>query len=142
MLEQSANCYSSREQSQAAIRYPAENAVDGITPMNSASLDLEAASDALNKFGLDCAYYRRIKRELLTSGWSEAQIFGRSDIDVDTLLLGFLDPQESQPVSTWCSRTVNKLLPSTPLPVRLASAYVFTKMMRVSRKPGEDNHDN
>lgn len=62
----------------------------------------------------------------------EVQIFGRSEIDVDTLLLGFLDPQDAQPVSTWCSRTVNKLLPASPLPVRLASTWLLTKLMRVS----------
>jgi hypothetical protein len=95
-------------------------------------LTLEAATNALNKFGYDCAYYRRSKQDLLANGWSEEQIFGRSEMDVDTLLLGFMDPQDLQPVSTWCSRTVNKLLPATPLPVRLASTWLLTKLMRVS----------
>lgn len=101
-------------------------------PANPSPLSLEAAASALNKFGFDCAFYRRTKRDLLANGWSEVQIFGRSEIDVDTLLLGFLDPQDAQPVSTWCSRTVNKLLPASPLPVRLASTWLLTKLMRVS----------
>lgn len=101
-------------------------------PANPSPLSLEAAANALNKFGFDCAFYRRTKRDLLANGWSEVQIFGRSEIDVDTLLLGFLDPQDAQPVSTWCSRTVNKLLPASPLPVRLASTWLLTKLMRVS----------
>lgn len=101
-------------------------------PTNPSPLSLEAAASALNKFGFDCAFYRRTKRDLLANGWSEVQIFGRSEIDVDTLLLGFLDPQDAQPVSTWCSRTVNKLLPASPLPVRLASTWLLTKLMRVS----------
>ncbi|KAH7380100.1 hypothetical protein BKA66DRAFT_420273 [Pyrenochaeta sp. MPI-SDFR-AT-0127] len=129
----------SREQSQSALNYSSENAGDGITQMNPSPLDLEAASNALNKFGFDCAYYRRTKRDLLTSGWSEVQIFGRSEIDVDTLLLGFLDPQDTQPVSTWCSRAVNKILPATPLSVRLASTYVLTKLMRYLIWPSVEN---
>ena len=100
--------------------------------MNPSPLSLEAATDALNKFGYDCAYYRRSKRDVLANGWSEEQIFGRSEMDVDTLLLGFIDPQDVQPVSTWCARTVNKLLPAAPLPVRLASTWLLTKLMRVS----------
>jgi hypothetical protein len=100
--------------------------------MNPSPLSLEAATNALNKFGYDCAYYRRSKRDLLANGWSEKHIFGRSELDVDTLLLGFMDPQDAQPVSTWCSRTVNKLLPEAPLPVRLASTWLLTKLMRAS----------
>lgn len=95
-------------------------------------LDIEGASNALSKFSYDCAYFRRMKRDLLASGWSESQIFGRAEIDVDTILLGFVDPQDNQPVSTWCSRTVNKILPASSLPVRLASTWLLTKMMRVS----------
>lgn len=131
---QSANNLRSREQSQAAINYCPEPTADGVGPMVPPTMSIEAASSAsstLQKFGYDCAYYRRIKRELLQNGFSEVQIFGRTEIDVDTLLLCFLDPQDDQPVSTWCSRTVNKLLPTSPLPVRLASTWALTKLMRV-----------
>ncbi|KAB2099688.1 hypothetical protein AG0111_0g12083 [Alternaria gaisen] len=129
-----------REQSQTALRYPPENATDGTAPMNPSPLDLEvAAKNASNKFRFHCAYYQRTRRELLTRGWSEVQVFGRSEIDVDTILRGFLDPQDTQPVSTWCSRTVNKMLPTTPLPVRLALAYVFTKLMRYLIWPSAEN---
>ncbi len=100
--------------------------------MNPSPLDLEGRTDPISKFGLDCAYYRRTKQELLTNGWNEEQIFGRSEIDVDTLLFGLVDPQESQPVSTWCAQMVNKLIRPTPLPVRLASTFLLTRMMRVS----------
>lgn len=98
-------------------------------------LDIEGAANALSKFGYDCTYYRRTKRDLLNNGWNEAQIFGRAEMDVDTILLGFADPQDDQIVPTWCSRIVNKILPASPLPVRLASAWVLTKMMRVSVNP-------
>jgi len=105
--------------------------VEGVTRMNP-PLDIEAASNALSKFSFDCAYFQRMKRGLLENGWSERQIFGGAEIDVDAILLGFADPQDNQPVPTWCSRTVNKILPATPLPVRLASTWILTKMMRVS----------
>jgi hypothetical protein len=95
-------------------------------------MTLESAANALSKFGFDCAYYRRTKQELLANGWNEVQIFGRFELDVDSLLLGFVDPQDTQPVPAWCSRTVNKILPAAPLPVRLASTWVLTKLMRVS----------
>jgi hypothetical protein len=95
-------------------------------------LSLEAATTAFNKFGYDCTYYRRSKRDLFASGWSAEQVFGRFEMDVDTLLLGFTDSEDAQPVSTWCSRTVNKLLPVAPLPVRIASTWLLTKLMRVS----------
>lgn len=121
-----------REQSQSSLAYSHDNPVDVTVAANPSPLSLEAAANALNKFGFDCAFYRRTKRDQLANGWSEPQIFGRSEIDVDTLLLGFLDPQDAQPVSTWCSRTVNRLLPSSPLPVRLASTWLLTKLMRVS----------
>jgi hypothetical protein len=98
--------------------------------MNPA-LDLEAAENALSKLNYDCTYFQRAKQELLATGWNETQIFGTAEIDVDTILLGFVDPQNSQTVSTWCSRTVNKVLPRTPLVVRLASTWILTKMMRV-----------
>ncbi len=124
--------FRSREQSQSSMAYSHDNPVDATVTANASPLSLEAAANALNKFGFDCAFYRRTKRDLLANGWSEAEIFGRSEIDVDTLLLGFMDPQDAQPVSTWCSRTVNKLLPATPLPVRLASTWLLTKLMRVS----------
>lgn len=90
-----------------------------------------AGDSELGKFSFDCAFYRRTKRELLANGWDEVQIFGQNEIDVDTILLGFMDPQDGQPVPTWSSRTVNKILPAAPLPVRLASTYLLTKMMRV-----------
>jgi hypothetical protein len=120
----------SREQSQTNLVYAPDTAVESAPPLPS-PLTLQSTANALTKFGFDCAYYRRTKRELLANGWNEAQIFGRYEVDVDTLLLGFVDPQDTQPVPAWCSRTVNKLLPSAPLPVRLASTWVLTKLMRV-----------
>ncbi|KAF1841951.1 uncharacterized protein K460DRAFT_409390 [Cucurbitaria berberidis CBS 394.84] len=137
--ERQVECNATREQSQSALSYPPENAVDGIAPINPTPLALDATTNALHKFGFDCAYYRRTKQELLSSGWDQAQIFGRSEIDVDTLLLGFLDPQDTQPVSTWCSRTVNKLLPASPLAVRLASTWLLTKMVRYLVWPSVEN---
>jgi hypothetical protein len=95
-------------------------------------LDVETAENALSKFSFDCTYFRRAKQDLVANGWSQSQIFGTAEIDVDTVLLGFVDPQDTQTVSTWCSRTVNKILPQTPLAVRLASTWLLTKMMRVS----------
>jgi hypothetical protein len=95
-------------------------------------LDIEATTNALSKFCFDCTYFQRAKRDLLANGWSEGQVFGRAEIDVDTILLGFVDPQDTQTVPTWCARTVNKILPATSLPVRLASTWLLTKMMRVS----------
>jgi hypothetical protein len=112
------------------MNYLPGSAVEGITRMDP-PLDIEAASNALSKFSFDCTYLRRAKRDLLANGWSESQIFGRAELDVDTILLGFVDPQDTQTVPTWCSRTVNKILPATPLPVRLASTWLLTKMMRV-----------
>ncbi|OAL49528.1 hypothetical protein IQ07DRAFT_644682 [Pyrenochaeta sp. DS3sAY3a] len=134
-----ADSLSSREQSQTALNYPAGTAIDEIPALNPSPLDLDAATSALNKFGFDCAYYRRTKRQQLADNWGELQIFGRSEIDVDTLLLGFMDPQDTQPVSTWCSRTVNKILPASPLPVRLASTWVLTKLLRYLIWPSVDN---
>lgn len=122
----------SREHSQAALNFPPDTAVDGMTPMNPSPMALGSAA-ALSKFGFDCAYYRRTKEELLANGWSQAQIFGRTEIDVDSVLLGFVDPQDAQPVPAWCSRAINKILPAAPLPVRLASTWMLTKLMRVSR---------
>jgi hypothetical protein len=124
------NAPRSREQSQAALNFLPGNAVDGVTRMDP-PLDFEAAQNALGKFSFDCTYFRRAKTELLRNGWSESQVFGRAEIDVDTILLGFVDPQDTQTVPTWCSRTVNKILPATPLPVRLASTWILTKLMRV-----------
>jgi hypothetical protein len=69
---------------------------------------------------------------MLAHGWDEVQVFGRNEVDVDTILLGHMDPQDGQPIPTWASQTVNKLLPTAPLRVRLASTYLFSKMMRVS----------
>lgn len=132
------NTSRSREHSQAALNFAPETAVDGVTPMNPSPMILENAANALSKFGFDCAYYRRTKQDLLANGWNEAQIFGRSDVDVDSLLLGFADPQDTQPVPAWCARTVNKILPTANLPVRLASTWLLTKLMRVSGFRGQD----
>jgi hypothetical protein len=120
----------SREHSQTALNYLPGSALDGVSQMNP-TLDIEAAENALSKLSYDCTYFQRAKQELLANGWNETQIFGTAEIDVDTILLGFVDPQDSQTVSTWCSRTVNKVLPRTPLVVRLASTWILTKMMRV-----------
>jgi hypothetical protein len=120
----------SREQSQPGLGFPADNPIGGITPITPSPLDLNAASEALSKFGFDCAYFRNAKHELLTNGWREEDVFGRTEIDMDSLILGFNDPQDSQSVSTWCSRTVNKILPAASLPVRLASTWVLTKLLR------------
>ena len=124
----------SREHSQNALNYLPGNPVNGVTRMNP-PLDIEASTNALTKFSCDCAYFRTAKRDLLENGWSEGQVFGRAEIDVDTILLGFVDPQDTQTVPTWCSRTVNRILPATSLPVRLASTWLLTKMMRVSFAP-------
>lgn len=72
---------------------------------------------------------------MLANGWDEIQVFGRHEMDVDTLLLGFVDPQDGQPVPTWASRTVNKMLPGSSIPIRLASMFLLTKMMRVGALP-------
>jgi hypothetical protein len=123
---------SSREQSQPSIlSYPQDSVVEGAQPMNPSLLSLEAVTTALNKFGYDCAVYRRSKQDLFANGWSEEQVFGRYEMDVDSILLGYMDPLDAQPVSAWCSRTVNKLLPVAPLPVRLASTWLLTKLIRV-----------
>ncbi|XPS73622.1 hypothetical protein M3J09_005766 [Ascochyta lentis] len=129
----------SREHSQAALNFAPDTAVDGVTPMNPSPMTLESAANALSKFGFDCAYYRRTKQELLANGWSEVQIFGRFDIDVDSLLLGFADPQDTQPVPAWCARTVNRILPTATLPVRLASTWILTKLMRWLIWPSVEN---
>lgn len=115
----------SREQSQPALTFQTDGVIDGaaVFPFND--------SNEIGKFTFDFAFYRRTKRDLLANGWDETQIFGRNEIDVDSVLLGFIDPQDAQPVPTWASRTVNKLLPAAPLPVRLASTYLLTKMIRV-----------
>lgn len=126
------NTSRSREHSQAALNFAPETAIDGVTPTNPSSMILETAANALSKFGFDCMYYRRMKQDLLSNGWNEQQIFGRSDVDVDSVLLGFADPQDTQPVPAWCARSVNKILPTANLPVRLASSWLLTKMMRVS----------
>ena len=104
--------------------------------MNPSQMLLETAASALSKFGFDCIYYRRMKQELLSNGWSEEQVFGRSEVDVDSVLLGFADPQDTQPVPAWCARTVNKILPAANLHVRLASSWLLTKLMRVSDYSG------
>ncbi|KAF2133529.1 hypothetical protein P153DRAFT_308473 [Dothidotthia symphoricarpi CBS 119687] len=129
----------SREHSQAALNYPPESASDSVSALNPPPLTLDAATNVFNKFAFDYTYYRSRKRELLANGWSEAQIFGRIEVDVDTLLLGFVDPQDTQTVPTWCSRTVNKLLPAASLPVRLASTWILTKLTRYLVWPSVEN---
>ncbi|KAF2263713.1 hypothetical protein CC78DRAFT_568778 [Lojkania enalia] len=114
----------SREQSQPALSLSSNRDVNGAIPINSRDMS------ELSKLVFDCAFYRRTKRELLANGWSESQIFGRNEIDVDTILLGFVDPQDEQSVPTWSSRIVNKFFPTAPMPLRLASTYLLTKMMR------------
>lgn len=130
----------SRERSQAStISYSHESSMDTAASLDPSPLNIDSAAGALNKFGYDCAFYRRTKQDLLASGWSEADIFGRSEMDVDTVLLGFIDPLDVQPVSGWCSRTVNKLLPTAPLPVRLGSTWLLTKLMRYLIWPSVEN---
>lgn len=75
---------------------------------------------------------------MLANGWNEVQIFGRGEVDVDSILLGFTDTQEGHPVPTWAARMVGKTLVNEPLPVRLASAYILAKMMRVSLRTSAD----
>lgn len=129
----------SREQSQTSLNFASDSTVETTVPMNPPTMDLETQANNLNKFGFDCAYYRRTKRDLLRNGWNPVDIFGRSEVDVDTMLLGFSDTQDNQPVSTWCSRTTNKLLPQAPLPVRLASTWLLTKLMRYLIWPTVEN---
>ncbi|KAJ4305292.1 hypothetical protein N0V90_000823 [Kalmusia sp. IMI 367209] len=102
-----------------------DHAIDGVTPFPYNE------TNEYSKFSFECGVYRRTKREMLANGWDEAQIFGRNEVDVDTLLLGFVDSQESQPVPTWAAKMINKMLPTGPLPIRLASAFLLTKMMRL-----------
>lgn len=130
ILERGLTSHRSRDASQTMSNYLPAAVVDGVTQMNP-PVDIEAATNALSKFSFDCTYFQTTKRNLLSTGWSEVQIFGRAEIDVDSILLGFVDPQDTQNVPTWCSRTVNKILPASPLPIRLASAWLLTKMMRV-----------
>ncbi|KAF1978520.1 hypothetical protein BU23DRAFT_525229 [Bimuria novae-zelandiae CBS 107.79] len=121
----------SREQSQPAmVFHTPDHAIDNF-PYNE--------SDQYSKFSFECAFYRRTKREMLANGWDEAQIFGRNEVDVDTLLLGFVDPQETLPVPTWAAKMVNKMVPGIPLPARLASTFLLTKMMRWLIWPSVDN---
>ena len=115
----------SREPSQPTLFPLPESAIDNATPF------VLPETNGHNKFSLDCAFYRRTKREMLANGWDESQIFGRNEIDVDSVLLGFSDPQEAHSIPTWASRMVNKMLPVAPTPVRLASTFLLTKMMRV-----------
>jgi hypothetical protein len=114
----------SREPSQPALSFPPD-------AMDNATTYVYSETNPMAKFSFDCAFYRKTKRDMLANGWDETQVFGRNEIDVDTILLGFIDPQDGQPVTTWSSRTVNKILPAAPLPLRLASTYLLTKMMRV-----------
>ncbi|KAF2444693.1 hypothetical protein P171DRAFT_454501 [Karstenula rhodostoma CBS 690.94] len=124
----------SREQSQPAIPFQiSDHAVDGVGPYPYND------SNESSKFSFECALYRRTKREMLANGWDEAQIFGRNEMDVDTLLLGFADPQDSLPVPTWASKMVNRMLPTASIPIRLASASLLTKMMRWLIWPSVEN---
>lgn len=117
----------SREQSQPAITFQTSDpAVDGPGPFA-----LNETNES-SKFSFECALYRTTKREMLANGWDEAQILGRNEIDVDTLLLGFADPVDTLSLPTWASKMVNRMLPTASIPVRLASANLLTKMMRVS----------
>ncbi|ORX96388.1 hypothetical protein BCR34DRAFT_677358 [Clohesyomyces aquaticus] len=126
----------SRERTQPASNSQPEPALETTPPFNYQNL---VVSSDLDKFSFDCAFYRRTKREMVANGWDEAQIFGQSEIDVDSIILGFTDPQDGQPVPTWASRTVNKLLPGLPLPARLASTFLLTKMMRWLIWPSVEN---
>ncbi|KAF1959827.1 hypothetical protein CC80DRAFT_514272 [Byssothecium circinans] len=123
----------SREPSQPSLFQMTESAID-----SAASFTLTDTNEH-NKFSFDCAFYRRTKREMLANGWDEAQIFGRNEIDVDSLLLGFADPQDAHPVPTWASRMINKMLPAAPMPLRLASTFLLTKMMRWFIWPSVEN---
>jgi len=95
--------------------------------------------DPAAKFSFDCSFFRRTKRELLANGWDEGQIFGRGEVDVDSILMGLNDPYMGQSVPTWASRTVCKMLPTLPLPIQLASACLLTKMMRWMIWPSVEN---
>ncbi|KAF2644889.1 hypothetical protein P280DRAFT_466152 [Massarina eburnea CBS 473.64] len=123
----------SREPSQPSIFQLPEAALSSAPPFT-----LTEATEHSN-FSFDCALYRRTKREMLANGWDEAQIFGRNEIDVDTLLLGFVDPQDAHPVPTWASRMINKMLPAASMPVRLASTFLLSKMMRWLIWPSVEN---
>lgn len=123
----------SRKQSQPALACQTQNLIQP-----APSFTYLEPSEA-NKFSFDCSFYRRSKREMLANGWNEAQIFGRGEVDVDSILLGFTDTQEGQLVPTWAARMVGKTLVNEPLPVRLASAYLLTKMMRWHIWPSIEN---
>ncbi|KAJ6276563.1 hypothetical protein J3E71DRAFT_245739 [Bipolaris maydis] len=129
-----------RERSHSSIGFLQDIAlVNATVSINPAPRSFEAVTNALGKFSLDCVFYQRMKQDLLASGCSEVEVFGECEIDVDTLLLGFMDPQDAQPVSTWCSRTCNRLLPAASLPVKLASVWVLTKLMRYLIWPSAEN---
>jgi hypothetical protein len=117
---------SSREQSQSILSFQLPES----TLISAPSFVVDPTNE-YTKFSFDCALYRRTKKDMLANGWEEAQIFGRNEIDVDTSILGWADPQDTQPVSTWASKMVNKMLPGAPIPIRLASTFLLTKMMRV-----------
>ncbi|OCL13217.1 hypothetical protein AOQ84DRAFT_436480 [Glonium stellatum] len=123
----------SREQSQPALTCQTQNPIQP-----ALSFTYLEPSDA-NKFSFDCSVYRRTKQEMLADGWDEGQVFGRNEVDVDSILLGFTDAQEEQSVPTWAARMVCKTLVNEPLPVRLASAYLLTKMMRWLIWPSIEN---
>jgi hypothetical protein len=123
-ISDTADMITSREPSQSVLSFN-PGVLEEVAPF------VFDVSSEIGKFSFDCAFYRRTKREMLANGWDETQIFGRNELDIDTILLGFNDPQDGQPVPTWASRMVNKLLPGVPLSVRLASTFLLTKMMRV-----------
>ncbi|CAI6340321.1 unnamed protein product [Periconia digitata] len=114
-----------REQSQPTLAFQLPESV-----MNGPASFAMSESNEHSKFSFECAYYKRVKREMIANGWDQEQIYGSEDIDVDSLLLGFMDPQETQSIPTWSSRMVNKMLPTVAMPTRLASTFLLTKMMR------------
>ncbi|OCK86255.1 hypothetical protein K432DRAFT_387931 [Lepidopterella palustris CBS 459.81] len=123
----------SREHSQPASNFHPESA------MGPRMLFTYTEPDVASKFSFDCSFYRRTKRELLANGWGEVQIFGDAEIDVDSILFGLTDAQDGQVVPTWASRMVSRMLGSSSLPVRLASAFILTKMMRWMIWPSMEN---
>lgn len=119
-------------ESAATFQTP-DHAVNGMAPFPP------SGGNESIKISFDSASYRRAKREMLANGWGETQVFGRKAVDVDTLILGFADPRESLPVPTWAARMANKMLPTVAIPIRLASAYLLTKIMRWLVWPSVEN---
>lgn len=118
--------FRSGEPPQASLPYaspenPGEGAVSFAT---TANIDLR-------KLNFETQVYKQTKREMLASGWNQVQIFGQNAIDVDSLLLGYADPQNAQPVSAWAARVVNRSLSAASMPLRLALSSLLTKLMKV-----------